>query len=112
MNLEIFTLCVPQALPRKLIPSQSLLQFLYQSYCNAPKTNKQTNKKTRKATDNEAKAKLNVSNLDTKPYAKINKYKNSKIQPGRNGEPLGRGQVFSAGCFLTLGEVKGKTVLH
>ena len=67
MNLEIFTLCVPQALPRKLIPSQSLLQFLYQSYYNAPKTNKQTNKKTRKATDDEAKAKFNVSNLDTKP---------------------------------------------
>ena len=66
MNLEIFTLCVPQALPRKLIPSQFLLQFLYQSYYNAPKTNKQT-KKTRKATDDEAKAKLNVSNLDTKP---------------------------------------------
>ena len=109
----MFILCVPQALPRKLIPSQSLLQFLYQSYHNAPKKNKQTNKKkTRKATDDEAKAKFNVSNLDTKPYAKINKYKNSKIQPGRNGEPLGRGQVFSAGCFLTLREVKGKTVLH
>ena len=97
--------------------SWSLLNLCSNSFIKATitllkKTNKQTKKKQERPRMTRPRQSLTFQIWIQNHKLRSTRIKILKIQPGRNGEPLGRGQVFSAGCFLTLGEVKGKTVLH